>query len=92
MRNGMLSTLERKMLDLRDTDGRFFGAEVAKRDGETRTFNARIIPDSFDARDVENDMVTVWDRKAGTYRTIALEGLKRLRFRGNEKTYVHDEV
>ena len=42
MKDGMLSTLERKMLDLRDTDGRFFGAEVAKRDGETRTFNEKL--------------------------------------------------
>jgi hypothetical protein len=83
----MLTPDQLKMLDLRDTDGRFFGAVVEKRDGETREFNARIVPDSFSARDVNNNMVTVWDAKAGGYRTISLEGLKRLRFKGMDKTY-----
>jgi len=89
----MLTTDQLKMLDLRDTDGRFFGAVVEKRDGETREFNARILPDSFSARDVDNNMVTVWDAKAGGYRTISLEGLKRLRFKGMNKTYptTHEE-
>lgn len=67
------------------TRGAIFGAVVKTRKGDLRRFNARIYSDSGDERDVANNMIRIIEmnnlkRGEGMYRTIALEGLREIRF------------
>lgn len=64
-------------------DGVFFGATVKRRrNGEPKDWNAKSIADTFNDRDQENDLMTVFDAKAGHPKSIALEGVQQIRCYG----------
>lgn len=61
------------------TNGRFFGAVARSKDGKLRTYDARIGVKKFlkggknMVVGLDNSYVTIWDKKAGSYRTLNLD-------------------
>lgn len=67
------------------TKGSIFGAVVKTRRGDIRRFNAKTFEGTGSERDTKNGMLTVMElnnlqRGEGSFRTIALEGLREIHF------------
>lgn len=73
---------------LKGTRGQVFGAEVKKKDGSWRRFNARLYEDSMGDRDLPHHNVLVVDmtktREKGrtAYRTINIPGVREIKANG----------
>jgi hypothetical protein len=73
---------------IRQTNGRFFSAEVIKKKGQHRVFNARTGVKKYVAgtlgrnrneEDEFTDNITIWDRIARNYRRINLNGVRKIK-------------
>jgi len=72
-------------------DGVFFGAFAKRRrDGTVKHWNAKATTDTFNERDEKNGLATVFDAKAGHPKSLALEGIKKIRCYGQEFVVADD--
>jgi len=74
-------------------DGTFFGAFAKRRsDGTVKHWNGKALDDSFDDYDMDHNLMTVYDAKAGHPKSLALEGITEIRAYGETFKVLDDEL